>query len=74
MDKHKHGKYDEVQAGQGFGQSLVVSGQPAEAVQPTEAAFDHPATWQQDKAFFHFWQLDYLSKRLSWAVCPCSCV
>ncbi|PXX03341.1 hypothetical protein C7399_15025, partial [Paraburkholderia tropica] len=46
VDKHKHGEYDEMQTGQGFGQSLIVSGQPAEAVQPTEAAFDHPAAWQ----------------------------
>jgi hypothetical protein len=51
VDRHKHGEYAEMQTSQGFGQSLVVSGQPAEAIQPTEAALDHPAAWQQNKAF-----------------------
>ena len=33
-------EYGDVQAGRSFGQSLIVS---AEAVQPVEAALDHPA-------------------------------
>lgn len=59
MHKHKYGDYDEMQAGQGFGQSLVVFGQSEETVQPAEAALDHPATWQQNKLFY-FRPLDYL--------------
>jgi hypothetical protein len=59
VDKHQHGEYDEVQASQRFRQSLVVSDQSPEAVHSAEAAFDNPATWQQDKAPFYFWQLDH---------------
>jgi hypothetical protein len=49
VDKHKHGEHDEMQTSQGFGQSLVVSGQSAEAeaVEPAEAALHRPTTWQQ---------------------------
>jgi hypothetical protein len=39
MGKHEHGKYDEVQARQGFRQSLVVARQAAEAVDPAETTF-----------------------------------
>jgi hypothetical protein len=52
VNKHKHGEYDEVQTSQGFGQSLIVSGQSSEAVEPAEAAFDHPAARQQHEALF----------------------
>jgi hypothetical protein len=60
VDKNKQGEYDEVQTSQGFGQSLVVSGQSAEAVEPAEAALDHPAARQQHEALFRLRQLDYL--------------
>jgi len=32
VDEQKHGEYDEMQTRQGFWQSLVVSGQPADAL------------------------------------------
>ena len=60
VHKHKHGEDDKVQASQGFGQSLVIPGQSAEAVEPAKAALDDPATWQQYKAFFRLRQLDDL--------------
>lgn len=58
MDQHEHGVYDEMQPCQGFGQSLIVSSQPAEAVEPAKAAFDHPAARQQNEALFRLRQLD----------------
>ena len=60
VDEHKHGEYDEMQTSQGFGQSLVVSGQTAEAVEPSEAALDHPAAGQQHESLFRLRQFDYL--------------
>jgi hypothetical protein len=42
MNEHEHGEDDEVQARQGFGQPLVVACQPPAAVEPAEAALDHP--------------------------------
>ena len=47
MNEHEHGENDEVQAGQGFGQALVVACQPPEAVEPAEAALDYPTAGQQ---------------------------
>jgi hypothetical protein len=49
-----------VQAGEGLGQALVVSGQAAEAGGPGKAALDHPAPGQQHKAFGGGRMLDHL--------------
>jgi hypothetical protein len=44
-------------------QSLIISGQSAEAAEPSETAFDHPSSGQQHETFFglrmlHHFQLD----------------
>jgi len=48
-----------MQRGEGFRESLVVSGQAAESCRPSEASFDDPASWQQDEAAFCFCMLDH---------------
>lgn len=49
----------EVQTGQGFRQAFVIKRQPPEAGGPSEAALDHPAAGQQDKAFLGVWKFDH---------------
>jgi hypothetical protein len=39
MSQHEHGEDDEMQSSQGFGKTLVVTRQAAEAIDRTEAAF-----------------------------------
>src|SRR3984957_14146678 len=60
MNEHEHGENDEVQAGQGFGQALVVACQPPEAVEPAEAALDYPTAGPQHEALLRLGQLDDL--------------
>jgi len=60
MNKHKHGEDDEMQAGEGFGQTFIVACQAPEPVEPAEAALDDPATRQQHEALFRLGQLDDL--------------
>ena len=48
--QHEEDEGDEVQAGQGFGQALVVPGQPSAARRPGEGAFDHPSARQEHEA------------------------
>lgn len=60
MSEYKHGEGDDMQTSQGFGQSFVVSRQPAEAVELSKAAFNHPAARQQNEALFHLRQSDDL--------------
>ena len=60
MDGHKHGEHDEMQISHGFWQSLVVSGQPTQAVEPAKAALDHPPARQQHGALFRLQPLDDL--------------
>jgi hypothetical protein len=52
--EHETGKSNEVETCKSFGQSLVVSGQPAEAGCPGEEPFDHPPARQEDEAFARF--------------------
>lgn len=40
-----------IQAG---AEQALVSRQPSETGHPAKAAFDHPASWQQDEAFLGF--------------------
>ena len=47
--EHQASEGHEVQAGQGFGQPLVIAGQPSEARRPRKAAFYHPPARQQDE-------------------------
>ncbi len=58
MNKHEHGEDDEVQTSESVRQTLVVVCQPPEAVQPSEAALNHPAARQQNKAFLRLGQSD----------------
>jgi len=41
-----------VQTRQGLRKALIIPRQPAKSRSPAKATFDHPATRQQDKAFF----------------------
>ena len=47
--EHEAGEGDEVQAGQGPGQPLVIAGEPAEAHGPGKAAFHGPPAEQEGK-------------------------
>ncbi len=62
MNEHEHGKDHEVQSGQRFWQTFIVSRQSAEAIGPAETAFHHPPSGQQDEAFLGFGQLDDLQR------------
>ena len=57
--KHKASEGEKVISGDGFGQALVVAGESTEARCPSETAFDHPSTRQQDKAAFCLSVLDH---------------
>lgn len=57
--EHQHSKSQEMQADQGFWQTLIVAGQPSKPSGPGETALNDPAFWQQNKAFLGFWQLDH---------------
>lgn len=60
----------EMKASQGFRQAFIVTRQAAKAAQPAEAAFNYPATREQDKATFGIRQLD----TSSWmSCCAVSC-
>jgi len=48
--QHKQGKRQKMQAFQGFGQAFIVTNGASKAAHPAKAAFNHPASWQQDKA------------------------
>ena len=52
--KHQDGKRQEVQPGECFRQSLIISCQSPEACRPAERALNHPSAWQQHKTFFRF--------------------
>lgn len=58
MEKHQAGKGDVVQAGIDFGETLVIACQAPEAGHPSNAALDHPAPRQQDKAALGLRELD----------------
>lgn len=60
MSQHQRDEDDEMQSGEGFGQSLVVACEPAKTVGPTEAAFDHPAPGKQYETFLRLGQFDDL--------------
>ena len=47
--EHEDDEGDEMQAGQGLGQALIVSCEPSAAGHPGEAALDHPPSGQQNK-------------------------
>ena len=57
--KHETSEGEEVISGDGFGQALVVAGKSAEPRCPSETAFDHASTRQQDKAAFCLSMLDH---------------
>jgi hypothetical protein len=48
--EHETGEGDEMQAGKGLGQALVVAGEATEAGQPGAAALHDPAPGPQDAA------------------------
>ena len=58
--QHQAGKGDEVQTGQGFRQSLVVSGEPTKASRPGKKAFCDPSAREQDKTLSGLRSLDHL--------------
>jgi len=58
LDEHEDGEHHKMEAGQGFGQALIVAGQPAKARDPTETPFHDPPPGQQHKTLFGFGQLD----------------
>src|SRR5947209_17693832 len=60
MMKHQTGKHDQVQASQRSRKPLIIAHQASEACRPGEGAFDHPSSWQQDKASFRLWKFDDL--------------
>jgi len=58
--EHETGEGDEMQAGKGLGQALVVAGEATEAGQPGEAALHDPAPGQQDEALLGLGEFDHL--------------
>nr|QGY72734.1 hypothetical protein [Mycetohabitans sp.] len=60
MNEHEHGKDDEMQADERFGQPLVVASEPSKAIEPSETVLDDPSARQQDKALLCLWQFDNL--------------
>src|ERR1700741_195656 len=60
MNEHQHCEDDEMKPCKRLRKSLIISCEPPEAIQPAKAALDHPATRQEDKAFFRLRQLDDL--------------
>lgn len=46
-----------MQSAEHFGQSFVISREPAEPCQPAEASLHHPAPGQQHEALLHLGQL-----------------
>lgn len=60
MNEHEPGKDDKVQAGECFGQPLVIACQPPEPIKPAEAPLGDSAARQQDKAFWGLGQFDDL--------------
>jgi hypothetical protein len=58
--EHEASEGDEVKASQDGGQALIVACQAAETSGPGDAALDHPALGQQDKAALGLGQLDHL--------------
>ena len=48
------GEGDEVQAGEGLGQSLIVAGEAAEAGEPAEGALNDPSPGQEHEAALGF--------------------
>jgi hypothetical protein len=60
VNEHQHCEDHEMKPSKRFGQSLVVTCEAAEAVEPAKAALDHPPPGQQHKALFRFLQLDHL--------------
>jgi hypothetical protein len=49
-----------VEGGESLGESLIVSGQPAESRSPGEASLDHPAARQQDETALCLGVFDHL--------------
>jgi hypothetical protein len=58
--KQQTGEGNEVECGQGLGQSFVFASESAEARGPGKRAFHDPAAWQQDEAALGFGVLDHL--------------
>ena len=57
--EHESEKGEPVETGEGSWQPLVVTCQASEAADPGEGAFDHPASWQQDKTSLGFLEFDH---------------
>src|SRR5215510_5205531 len=58
--KHETGEGEVMEASQGLGEALVVSGQTAETCSPRMAALDPPTTREQDKAALSLSVFDHL--------------
>ena len=58
MNDHQHGEDNEMQSGQSFREPFVVAREPSKAVEPTEAAFNHPSSGQKNGSLFGLRQLD----------------
>src|SRR5882762_2570115 len=58
--EHEASEREVMEGGEGLRESLVVSGQSAEAGSPGEAAFHHPAARQQYEAALGLCVLDHL--------------
>jgi hypothetical protein len=60
VNEHRHGKDDEVQTGEGFGQPFVVARESTEAFEPAKATLDYPSTGQLYESLLRFGQPDDL--------------
>jgi hypothetical protein len=56
--EHKHRKSKEMEAGDSFGKTFIITSQAAKTCHPSERTFNDPAAWQQDEALFRLWQFD----------------
>jgi hypothetical protein len=58
--RQQHGKGNEMQANERFGQALVIARQASKASHPSKTALDDPAPRQQHKAALGSGQFDHL--------------
>ena len=58
--EHEEGEGEEMQAGEGLWQALVVAGEASEAGHPGVGAFDDPTLGEQHEPALGLWELDDL--------------